>query len=100
MLEALTQLSCYYKENNLQARRNLRSQIEKRSLDINSEFLSSFSEVKETFDAVYTDISEMSKSIKDMTIRLQNSKMQRKQLLQQTSVLQSERYVDLLFQFI
>lgn len=91
MLEALNQLSCYYKENNLQARRNLRSQIEKRSLDINTEFLSSFHEVKEAFEAVYNDIHEMNNSIKDMTLRLQNSKMQRKQLLQQTSILQSER---------
>lgn len=91
MLEALTQLSTYYKENNLQARRSLRSQIEKRSLDINTEFLSSFLEVKEAFDAVYDDVTEMSKSIKDMTQRLQNSKLQRKQLLQQTSIFQSER---------
>lgn len=92
-MEALGQLSTYYKENNLQARRNLRSQIEKRSLDINTEFLSSFLEVKESFDAVYNDVVEMSKSIKEMTQRLQNSKLQRKQLLQQTSALQNERLI-------
>lgn len=91
MLEALGQLSTYYTENNLQSRRNLRSQIEKRSLEINSEFLSSFLEVKEAFDIVYNDVAEMSKSIKEMTERLQNSKLQRKQLLEQTSILQKER---------
>ncbi|KAJ8944254.1 hypothetical protein NQ318_013665 [Aromia moschata] len=90
-LEALKQLSSFYKENTLQARRNLRSQIEKRSLDINRDFLASFLEVKETFDLVYNDVEEMSKSIKEMTHRLQNSKTQTKQLLQQTNVLQGAK---------
>ncbi|XP_023022875.2 conserved oligomeric Golgi complex subunit 6 isoform X1 [Leptinotarsa decemlineata] len=90
-LEALKQLSTFYSENTLQARRNLRSQIEKRSLDINKEFLSSFLEVKQSFDSVYSDVAEMSESIKEMTKRLQNSKTQTKQLLQQTSALQRER---------
>ncbi|KAJ8937284.1 hypothetical protein NQ314_011964, partial [Rhamnusium bicolor] len=90
-LEALKQLSTFYTENTLQARRNLRSQIEKRSLDINKNFLASFLEVKESFDSVYNDVTEMSRSLKDMTYRLQNSKVQTKQLLQQTSILQCER---------
>ncbi|KAG5883934.1 hypothetical protein JTB14_003756 [Gonioctena quinquepunctata] len=90
-LDALKQLSTFYSENTLQARRNLRSQIEKRSLDINKEFLASFLEVKESFDSVYNDVAEMGASIKEMTTRLQNSKTQTKQLLQQTSVLQKER---------
>ncbi|EFA00369.1 conserved oligomeric Golgi complex subunit 6 [Tribolium castaneum] len=87
-LEALKQLSTFYTENTLQARRNLRSQIEKRSLDINENFLASFREVKLCFDAVYNDVSEMSKSIQEMTHRLHNAKMQTKQLLEQTKSLQ------------
>lgn len=87
----MEQLSTYYKENNLQARRNLRSQIEKRSLDINAEFLSSFLEVKNAFEDVYNDVTEMANSVKDMVQRLQNSKLQRKQLLELTSRLQSNR---------
>jgi hypothetical protein len=87
-LEALKQLSTFYTENTLQARRNLRSQIEKRSLDINENFLASFREVKVCFDAVYNDVADMSKSIQEMTNRLHNAKMQTKQLLEQTKSLQ------------
>lgn len=90
-IEALRELSTFYTENSLQARRNLRSQIEKRSLDINENFLASFKEVKQSFDKVYDDIAEMNKSIQEMTYRLQNSKSQTKQLLQKTSSLQEEK---------
>lgn len=72
----------------MQARRNLRSQIEKRSLDINEHFLTSFREVKESFDDVYDDIAGMSKFIQEMTSRLHNAKQQIKPLLQQTTALQ------------
>lgn len=39
VLGSLNTLSNFYTENTPQARRNLRSTIEKRSLDINEEFL-------------------------------------------------------------
>lgn len=91
-INAFKQLSTFYTENSLQARRNLRSQIEKRSLDINKQFLSSFLEVKNSFDCIYNDIADMSKSIQEMENRLHNTKTQTKQLLQQTSILQNERY--------
>ncbi|KAK5642430.1 hypothetical protein RI129_008597 [Pyrocoelia pectoralis] len=85
-LEALKELSTFYCDNSLQARRNLRSQIEKRSLEINENFLSEFREVKESFDSICDDITDMSKSLQDMTIRLQNAKKQTKHLLEQTSI--------------
>ena len=47
MLEALKALSGFFTENSLRSRRNLRSDIEKRSLGINEEFLSAFQAVKE-----------------------------------------------------
>ncbi|CAG9772275.1 unnamed protein product [Ceutorhynchus assimilis] len=90
-IEALRELSTFYTENTLQARRNLRSQIEKRSLDINQNFLASFKAVKVSFDSVYNDIAEMNKSIQDMTLQLQNAKSQTKKLLQKTSALQEEK---------
>ncbi|XP_057652792.1 conserved oligomeric Golgi complex subunit 6 [Diorhabda carinulata] len=90
-INAFKQLSMFYTENSLKARRNLRSQIEKRSLDINKQFLASFLEVKNAFDCIYNDIADMSKSIQDMEYRLQNTKSRTKQLLQQTSTLQNER---------
>ncbi|XP_060529088.1 conserved oligomeric Golgi complex subunit 6 [Cylas formicarius] len=90
-IEALRELSTFYKENTLHARRILRSQIEKRSLDINLEFLNSFKQVKESFDHVYKDISDMSQSMREMKLRLQNTKTQTKDLLQKTSILQEEK---------
>ena len=47
MLEALKALSTFFNENSLRSRRNLRSDIEKRSLAINEEFLTAFQAVKE-----------------------------------------------------
>lgn len=87
-MEALKQLSTFYKENTLSARRNLRSQIEKRSLYINENFLSAFREVKESFDDIYEDILDMNKSLQEMTVKLHNNKLQTKELLEQTTYLQ------------
>lgn len=87
-LEALKQLSTFYKDNTLPARRNLRSQIEKRSLHINENFVAAFREVKETFDDVYQDIMNMNKSLQEMTRKLHHNKLQTKDLLEQTSFLQ------------
>lgn len=89
-LDALKQLSTFYKENTIQARRNLRSQIEKQSFEINENFLSSFREVKDSFDSVYKDIMEINKQLQDMTTRVQNTKTQTRQLLDQTSTLQKD----------
>jgi hypothetical protein len=43
----LKTLSGYFTQNNIRTRRNLRSDIEKRSLILNEEFLNAFKEVKE-----------------------------------------------------
>ena len=47
MLEALKALSVFFTENSLRTRRNLRGDIERRSLAINEEFAGIFKEVKE-----------------------------------------------------
>ena len=46
MLEALKALSSFFGENSLRTRRNLRGDIERRSLAINEEFLQTFQVVK------------------------------------------------------
>ena len=46
MLEALKALSTFFGENSLRTRRNLRGDIERRSLAINEEFLQTFQGVK------------------------------------------------------
>lgn len=47
VLEALKSLSSFFDENNIRSRRNLRSDIERRSLVINEEFVECFRQVKE-----------------------------------------------------
>lgn len=47
LLEALKTLSGFFPENSIRSRRNLRSDIEKRSLVLNEEFLDSFRNIKE-----------------------------------------------------
>ena len=47
MLEALKALSTFFKENTLRNRRNLRSDIERKSLAINEECVGAFRIVKE-----------------------------------------------------
>lgn len=49
LLEALKTLSVFFPENSIRSRRNLRSDIEKRSLTLNEEFLNAFKNVKEVF---------------------------------------------------
>ena len=55
MLEALKSLSEFFTENNLRSRRNLRGDIEKRSLAINEDFVRSFRTVKEVSVYAYVD---------------------------------------------
>lgn len=47
MVEALKALSTFFVDNSLRSRRNLRGDIEKRSLAINESFESAFREVKQ-----------------------------------------------------
>lgn len=47
MLDALQTTSTLFTENTLKNRRNLRRDIERRSLDINRDFLENFRKVKE-----------------------------------------------------
>lgn len=89
-LEALKELSTFFTDNTLQSRRNLRSQIEKRSLGINEDFLLAFREVKGALDEVYNDVVTMTDSVKEMTTRLQNTKAQTKSLIEQTTSYQQE----------
>lgn len=90
-MEALKELSTFFVDNSLQSRRNLRNQIEKRSLAINENFLSAFREVKNALDDVYNVISVMSNSVKDMSKLLEATKNQTKVLIEQANSYQESR---------
>uniref|UniRef100_A0A669BJD9 Conserved oligomeric Golgi complex subunit 6 n=1 Tax=Oreochromis niloticus TaxID=8128 RepID=A0A669BJD9_ORENI len=70
MLEALKALSVFFTENSLRTRRNLRGDIERRSLAINEEFALIFKEVKEELESVHEDVQAMSTCCEEMTNRL------------------------------
>ncbi|XP_046828194.1 conserved oligomeric Golgi complex subunit 6 isoform X1 [Vespa crabro] len=92
-LEALKELSTFFTENTLNARRNLRSKIERRSLAINEDFLSAFREVKTCLDNIYQDVLAMNNSVQCMTNRLQVTKTKTSQLIEQTTKLQNESQI-------
>lgn len=89
-LEALSDLSSFFKANTLQTRRNLRSQIEKKSLEINQNFLDALKGVKEVLDGICSDINSMSQSVENMKSQLSHTEAQSKYLIQQSNALQEE----------
>ncbi|XP_064604827.1 conserved oligomeric Golgi complex subunit 6-like [Liolophura sinensis] len=90
LLEALKALSTSFGENSLRTRRNLRGNIERRSLAINEDFVQAFQAVKEELDNVYADVKDMNECCLDMTNRLKAAKEQTHDLINQTTSLQAE----------
>nr|XP_057936240.1 conserved oligomeric Golgi complex subunit 6 isoform X2 [Doryrhamphus excisus] len=92
MLEALTALSVFFTENSLRTRRNLRGDIERRSLAINEDFARIFKEVKEELESVHEDVQAMSTCCAEMTSRLKAAKEQTQDLIVKTNKLQGENH--------
>uniref|UniRef100_A0A8C4NYQ3 Conserved oligomeric Golgi complex subunit 6 n=1 Tax=Dicentrarchus labrax TaxID=13489 RepID=A0A8C4NYQ3_DICLA len=92
MLEALKALSVFFTENSLRTRRNLRGDIEKRSLNINEEFARIFKEVKEELESVHEDVQAMSTCCEEMTNTLKAAKEQTQDLIVKTNKLQGENH--------
>ncbi|XP_023996794.2 conserved oligomeric Golgi complex subunit 6 [Salvelinus sp. IW2-2015] len=91
MLEALKALSVFFTENSLRTRRNLRGDIERRSLNINEEFARIFKDVKEELESVHEDVQAMSTCCEEMTSRLKAAKDQTQDLIVKTNKLQGEK---------
>ncbi|CAL8351721.1 unnamed protein product [Lota lota] len=92
MLEALKALSVFFAENSLRTRRNLRGDIERRSLSINEEFARIFKDVKEELESVHEDVHAMSTCCEEMTSRLKAAKEQTQDLIVKTNKLQGENH--------
>ncbi|XP_044300161.1 conserved oligomeric Golgi complex subunit 6 isoform X1 [Varanus komodoensis] len=90
MLEALKALSAFFVENSLRTRRNLRGDIEHRSLSINEEFVYIFKQVKEELERINEDVQFMSNCCQDMTNHLKATKEQTQDLIVKTTKLQAE----------
>jgi conserved oligomeric Golgi complex subunit 6 len=87
----LKDLSGFFTENTLESRRNLRSQIEKRSLEINKDFLASFRVVKDSLDEICNEVEAMNESVNKMRQTLHRTQTQTHELINQTNELQTER---------
>ncbi|CAG0886915.1 unnamed protein product [Darwinula stevensoni] len=90
MMSALKELSSFFPENNLRTRRNLRGEIERRSLKINEDFLSAFEEVKIAVDTLYEEVLDTNKLCQSMNEKLSETKTNMSHLIEQTSQLQNE----------
>uniref|UniRef100_A0A0K8T802 Conserved oligomeric Golgi complex subunit 6 n=1 Tax=Lygus hesperus TaxID=30085 RepID=A0A0K8T802_LYGHE len=89
-LTALKDLDSFFSVNSLHSRRSLRSQIEKRSIIINQNFLEAFRKVKEGLDQIYQDVNDMNSAVNTMSSQLSATKAQTHQLIEQTTKLQME----------
>ncbi|XP_067103067.1 conserved oligomeric Golgi complex subunit 6 [Osmerus mordax] len=92
MLEALKALSVFFTENSLRTRRNLRGDIERRSLSINEDFARMFKDVNEELESVHEDVQAMSSCCEEMTNRLKAAKVQTQDLIVKTNKLQGENH--------
>ncbi|XP_066495680.1 conserved oligomeric Golgi complex subunit 6 isoform X2 [Tiliqua scincoides] len=90
MLEALKALSTFFVENSLRTRRNLRGDIEHRSLSINEEFVYIFKQVKEELESINEDVQVMNNCCQEMTSHLKAAKEQTQDLIAKTTKLQAE----------
>ncbi|KAG7156308.1 Conserved oligomeric Golgi complex subunit 6-like [Homarus americanus] len=89
-LDALKELSTFFSDNTLRSRRNLRGEIEKRSVGISEEFVHALRDVKEAVDDIYTEVSSMNEVCVDMKHRLQATKSETRHLIHQTTSLQNQ----------
>lgn len=89
-LEALEVLSGFLDRNTLQARRNLRSDLEKRSLALNEAFLYCIGQLVEQVQGLQQEANSMKACCEDMQQRLTAAKARTAGLLKETSELQAK----------
>jgi len=87
-IEALKVLSDCLDKNTLQARRNLRSDLEKRTLALNEEFLGCVKELVEQVKGLQDETNHMRECCDDMQKRLVAAQRRTSGLLKETSELQ------------
>lgn len=89
-LEALGVLSGFLGKNTLQTRRNLRSDLEKRCLGLNDNFVQCLGTLVEQVQGLQEETTAMKKCCDDMQTRLAAAKSHTAGLLKETSELQSK----------
>lgn len=99
--EALEVLSDCLDKNTLQARRNLRSDLEKRSLSLNEDFLHCVEELVKQVKGLQEEASNMKACCDDMQRRLSAAKSRTSGLLRETTRLQGKsKLLDMKFKVV
>lgn len=114
VLTALDSLDAFYQSNTKQARQNLRGTLEQRTLFVNQDFIDAFSSVQEVNDDnetltlgctlivrcglqalthVQVEVDGMASCCREMALRLDAARNDTKDLIRQTSALQTQREV-------
>lgn len=88
--EALKELSTFFTENTLKNRRYLRGEIERRSLQINLDYLENFSKVKEALEKVRQEVVAINSGCVAMKQQLDATKSRTRDLVAQTTSLQEK----------
>jgi len=91
LLIAVENLSTFYGENSLEARRNLRGQIEKKGIETNQNFLQVLQSVQKHLDEVEQNVAQMKHCCEEMSGKLQTTRDMSGRLLQQAEQLNQQR---------
>lgn len=89
-LDAIKALSSFFDDNTISSRRNLRSTFEKRSLQINKEFLASFNEVNKIIDDLYQTADQMNQNCIKVKNKFNEIKSKNQSLLSVSNDLQKK----------
>lgn len=92
---ALKGLSEFYLpgQNTTSNQRKLRSELERRGVEINRQLVAAFAEVKAELDAVDQTVSDLNNTCTEITTRLQSARSSTALLVAKTTELQLQQYV-------
>ena len=90
VLDALRELSVFYGDNSVHARRGLRSSIEQRGLTINRRLLTAFEGLQGQLDAVDSEVESLCAACGSIASRLQDARASTEVLLAQTARLRTD----------
>ena len=89
-IDALRELSAFYGDNSVQARRGPRSSIEQRGLTINRRLLTAFEGLQGQLDAVDSEVESLCAACGSIASRLQDARASTEVLLAQTARLRTD----------
>ncbi|EGG21670.1 oligomeric Golgi complex component [Cavenderia fasciculata] len=87
LVDSLNELTTFYSNNSINARRNLRNDIERRALDINIQFLDQFTALNKCIEDIQLDYEDIKKGFSEVRNHLSQSKSSFSNVLQEAKKL-------------